>query len=690
VTGDYTINDPSANSSAHFVTPYATPDPSTLHATADMIVTDPGGGTWNLVISHGCAGGTTPPPASPLTISKTAAGDFTTAYKWDIAKAVDKTEIDTADGNATFKYTVTVTHDAGTNSNVGVSGNIDVSNPDVGGVVISSLADQLSDGTVCTVDTSGRMTLAHGDNLFPYSCSLGALPTGQLNNTATVNWADQTLSDGSVLAGDHADFTVGNIQFTQHLTNSTVTVTDPLGGGVLGTVDATKDPSSVDFPYSHTFSGDPAGTCTPHVNTATINETGQSASQSVKMCVGADLAVSKDAKPSFNRTYNWNIAKAADKTTIEPGGKVNYTVTVNQNTQNPFTDSGWLVKGAVTVNNPNDWEPVTLGSLSDAINNGGTCSFDNAPAGTVIPANGSATFPYTCTYSQAPSPLSGSNTATASWDASAAFTADNSASGSKDFAFGNPTNTVNQTIHVTDTQGGALGTAGPATDSAPFASQQFTYSKTFSPPASGCATVNNTATITETQQNASASVKNCNTGALTMGYWQNKNGQALITGATQADLAAFLKGYAPFQDLGSQTVATYVTNVIKAANASGASMNAMLKAQMLSAALDVYFSDPAHGNKINAPAPIGGVTVDLTHICKMIDGSGGTATCSGTYENVSGAFGGATSLTVSQMLASAATQSNAGGSAWYGQVKTTQQLAKDAFDAINNQVASGP
>ena len=39
------------------------------------------------------------------------------------------------------------------------------------------------------------------------------------------------------------------------------------------------------------------------------------------------------------------------------------------------------------------------------------------------------------------------------------------------------------------------------------------------------------------------------------------------------------------------------------------------------------------------------------------------------------------------MLAYATSQSNAGGSIWYGQVKATQELAKNAFDAINNQVA---
>ncbi len=138
-------------------------------------------------------------------------------------------------------------------------------------------------------------------------------------------------------------------------------------------------------------------------------------------------------------------------------------------------------------------------------------------------------------------------------------------------------------------------------------------------------------------------------------------------------------------------VATYVSNVINTTNASGASMNAMLKAQMLATALDVYFSDPAlGGNKINAPAPISGVTIDLTNICKMVDSTNGTATCSGTFKNVSSAFGGATSLNVSAMLSYAASQSNAGGSTWYGNVKATQELAKNAFDAINNQVAFAP
>jgi len=124
--------------------------------------------------------------------------------------------------------------------------------------------------------------------------------------------------------------------------------------------------------------------------------------------------------------------------------------------------------------------------------------------------------------------------------------------------------------------------------------------------------------------------------------------------------------------------------VIKAANASGASMNAMLKGQMLATALDVYFSDPTlGGNQIGASAPIGGAPIDLTRICHAYSADG---SCS-AYEDASSAFGGAVCPTVSQLLAYAAGQSNTGGGVWYGNVKAAQEAAKDTFDAINRQQA---
>jgi uncharacterized repeat protein (TIGR01451 family) len=227
----------------------------------------------------------------------------------------------------------------------------------------------------------------------------------------------------------------------------------------------------------------------------------------------------------------------------------------------------------------------------------------------------------------------------------------------------------------------------------------------------GCGVYNNTATASAAnnppvQASASTTVR-CpiNTGAKTIGFWQNKNGQGIITKAGAVSgvckLTPWLRQFKPFQDLSAsascKAVATYVTNVIKAADSSGAAMNAMLKAQMLATALDVYFSDPAlGGNKIGALAPIGGVPIDLTKICKIASGSGGVTTCSG-YQNVGGAFGGASTMTVIQMLnyAGGVTPGNTanpgvGGNPWYGNVKATQELAKNAFDAINNQVALAP
>ncbi len=649
------------------------------------------------------------PVGLPVTVSKDANGAFTDTYVWNIAKSVDNTEIDTSTSPVTFNYTVTVTHDGGTISAVNVSGTISVFNPNTDSsnnplaVTGVNVTDQLSDGTVCNLTGGSNATLTTFQTDFPYSCDLSSVPQGELDNTVTVTWPDQTLSDGAPLAAGSASFTFANIAFTANNVDNCVNVTDSYAGA-LGQVCSTA-PNPTTFQYQRSASGTP-GTCTSYDNTATFttNTTGTtgSASQTVKVCVGADLTVSKTATPSFKRTYNWNISKAVDKTLVEQlgGGTAtfNYTVKVNET---GFTDSEWQVNGVITVTNPNNWESVALTGASDVIDNGGLCTVGGNTTAS-IPASGSVQLPYTCAFPS--NPGSGHNVAAVTWDASAAFTPHGSAQGGIAYDFANATITrVNQNITVTDTFNGSTVTLGTltATDTTPYASATYNYSHTVNVPTFNCVTYNNTAKIVETGQSASASVKVCGpakTGALTMGFWQNKNGQGIITGGASTggvcNSGTWLRQYAPFQDLSATAtctqVATYVFNIIKAANASGASMNAMLKAQMLATSLDVYFSNPAlGGNKINAPAPIGGVVIDLTKICHMIDSSSG-GTCSGSFENVSSAFGGATSLSVSQMLAYAASQSNAGGSTWYGNVKATQGLAKDAFDAINNQVAFAP
>jgi hypothetical protein len=423
--------------------------------------------------------------ADPLTITKDAAGTYDTTWAWSITKSVDRTRVEQIGGSATFNYTVGVSHNSGTDSDVQVTGTIDVFNPNLDPVDGAVVTDQLSDGTVCTVTGGNGVTVDSGDNYFPYSCSLAGVPSGQLDNNASVAWDGQTLADDGDLTGGSADFTFSSIAFTQTRLDDCVTVGDVFGlSGTTGT-----------------------GTALTGV------------------CVG-------DANPTDQH----------------------YARTVT------------------------------------------------------VPA-------HDCQ----------------SYDNTATFTTDSSGT----------TGSAGQTVTV----------CGPA-----------------------------------------------HTGALTMGFWQNKNGQSIISGGGSTSgvckSGTWLRGYAPFQDLSSAAscaqVATYVYNTVKAASCTSAAKtcNSMLKSQMLATSLDVYFSDAAlGGNRIGAPAAVGGVTIDLTKICKMIDGSGGVASCSGAFEDTSTAFGGAHALTVLQMLSAASSTSNVGGSAWYGQVKATQVLAKDAFDAINNQIA---
>jgi hypothetical protein len=140
---------------------------------------------------------------------------------------------------------------------------------------------------------------------------------------------------------------------------------------------------------------------------------------------------------------------------------------------------------------------------------------------------------------------------------------------------------------------------------------------------------------------------------------------------------------------------------------SGGTCNLMLRAQMLATALDVYFSTPGlGGNQIGAynglgtktPA-LGGIAVDLSHICNMIDGTSGSS-CSGTYEDSRPEFGIVTpclGTTVGQMLSYSNFLSSVNGSPvatattganWYLQNKTKQVFAKDGFDNFNNQIVN--
>jgi hypothetical protein len=646
-----------------------------------------------VVLSHTCGDDGSGGPGV-LTAAKTAIPTFTRTYGWTLDKSVDTTRVNTPEGTAAvFNYTIDVTRDAGTDSGWKVGGIITVTNASASPLTVTLVDDVLDETRDACVVVGSPLTVPAGTLAAPgtattaYECTYAAAPVAvdqvnQISATAIIDGVEETVR------GLQA-FSWPTVPTTE--TNACVEVTDDKTGTTAISLGNLCDTAKLK--YQLKLDG-VAGTCKDYTNHASLLQLPDVKDEvTVKVCVGKDLTVSKDASPSYTRTYNWDLNKAVDKTEVKQAGG---TVTFNYSVlaaQLGFTDSNVKATGAITVTNPNDWEAITLTGLTDAVDNGATSCTLDAAAPSVVPASSSVNATYTCTYST--KPADGKNTATATWDKAAAFTPNGSATGVADVKFGAPTSMVNKTVTVTDTfDGGAptiLGTL-TASDTTPYTSQTYNYPRTVTV-TYGCRSYPNTAVVangTTVLDQDSKTVRVCGpvlTGAKTIGFWQNKNGQAIITGGTSTlnvcNSGTWLRSFEPFKDLSATAtcsqVGTYATNVIKAANAAGPSMNAMLKAQMLATALDVYFSDPAlGGNKIGAPGPLGGVAIDLTKVCTDV------GACL-TYQNTSAAFGGAPSLTVSQLLAYGASQSNVGGSMWYSNVKSMQELAKNTFDAINNQ-----
>jgi hypothetical protein len=489
--------------------------------------------------------------------------------------------------------------------------------------------------------------------------------------------------------------------------------------------------------------------------------------------------ISKDAAGTFDKEFVWSIAKGVTPSSVTKAAgttqKLSYTVTASHD---GGTVGNVKVEGTISVFNCNtnldgSIAPMTIDSVTDTLSSSQACTVSDATESdnsTVVSATSGGTlidaqsdFAYSCDLG---STLPGGpldNTATVNWSEQT-ITFDNGdallAAGSADFTFPKikfTENALDNCATVTDTfNGGSDDTLGyvcvdPVSRSnlngslADFSAAHsyttgtsgpgawvFKYSRTVDVTL-GCVTYRNIGSFVDNSTptnggSADASARVCGrSGALTMGFWQNKNGQGIIKnycgGTSGTGLGAFLDGYNPFAaapttcgTVGSTSNANlvgYIYNIIKVANCSGpasAPCNKMLRAQDLATTLDVYFSDPAlGGNRIGSfsglagsQPVIGSLKMDLTQVCNMLDASGGTATCSGTYQNASNVFGVASPgcKTVSYMLGYANADGTAfsngnpvatspAGATWYTNNKPKQVLAKNAFDAINNEAAIG-
>jgi hypothetical protein len=208
------------------------------------------------------------------------------------------------------------------------------------------------------------------------------------------------------------------------------------------------------------------------------------------------VEVTKTATATFTRTFDWDIAKSVTPETWSlfdgDTGTSDYTIEL---TKNPAVDTDPAVSGTITIDNTSELDAV-IESVEDVISGGIVADVD---CGVTFPHVLEEGDTLVCDYSaDLPDATDRENTATVTLEEGTVF------EGSADVTFGDPTTVVNGTVNVSDTVAGAF---GPFSDS-----DTIEYSSTFDcddvtyTDGHGSYTVDNTATIVETDEDSSASV----------------------------------------------------------------------------------------------------------------------------------------------------------------------------------------
>lgn len=489
----------------------------------------------------------------PLTVEKNATPSFDRDFEWTIEKDVDPDNWNLFDGDTgTSEYTVEVTKSDPIDSNFAVTGEIFITNPNLTtDVEVTSVIDEISGVGAATVNCPGGIpqTIVGGGSL---TCTYSsALPDDTTRtNTATVV-ADIALGAG-LLGLDLGGVATADIDFTgvdpTTVTDDEVNVddTNPEFGGPITVDDDMTWMYDVTFDCDGVVFTDGHGSFT-HPNTAEIIETGQTSSEDVDVdCY--QLLPDKNAETEFDRLWLWDILKTADPTeaTLQPGETldVDYDVTVSVT---GTEDSGWMVSGTITIENPNPDRDAELTELSDVISPDIAATLDCDGPTDVIPAGTTLT----CTYEEPlPDGSSRTNTVTAiqqnyAFDSEGVGTENGTTTyeASADVEFGDPTNEIDFCVDVSDTIAGPLGVV--CADAAP---HTFEYTETFGPfTEEDCGQTfefPNTATFVTVDTGATGSsdalvtiTVECLGGGCTPGFWK-----------THPDL---WQGYSPDQTVGS-------------------------------------------------------------------------------------------------------------------------------------------
>jgi hypothetical protein len=466
-----------------------------------------------------------------LVVTKTASGHWDRYLNWTVDKEATPELVNLFVGDEQeIAYAVTVKQ-VGYTDVYRVTGQITIENDQSDTDDKTAYIDYVDDAIEARVGgTWAEVTRVHIRNPFtiptdgtvqvPYDVEF----TPPAGATSYRNVAHVGLTNHAPPPGVFKDFIYRadfSLPGTPTLHNECVDVNDSYAG-YLGKV--CGEGAEQTFTYERTVSYDTPGTRYIK-NTTTAN--GQEASADVTVKVYA-LKVSKDASTSFNRYYTWTIDKWADQSalTLATGEQflVNYKVTVDAT----YEDKDFAVKGQIYVYNP---APIAapLNGVEDLL-----------PGATDLNVDCDVTFPYvlgagdtlTCDYSAGlPDAAKRVNTAKVALQNHAYDAARNATpigttyfQGTADVVFGStPTKEFDESIDVSDTQYGPLGTVNASQ-----APKTFTYSMYVGPyDACGTYTFQNVASFVTNDNGAEGSDSwaiavdvPCAGCTLTQGYWK--------------------------------------------------------------------------------------------------------------------------------------------------------------------------
>ncbi len=230
------------------------------------------------------------------------------------------------------------------------------------------------------------------------------------------------------------------------------------------------------------------------------------------------LDASKTATTEYTRTFDWSIDKSCNgpaSLTLSEGQVYSYPFSWTASVAG-YTDSDFKVTGTITIAN-NTPSAATITGISDLLSGGETGNVDCGISFPYVLGSGAT---LNCTYSaNLAAPYSGTNTVTVT--TSTPLVEGDEATA--DFAFGNPTNLVDECVTVSDD---CNAPTQVCSDAAPFTKQ---YTCQIGPyDVCGEYTYTNTASFTTNDQGVTGS-DNCTVSVdvpcgggctLTQGYWK--------------------------------------------------------------------------------------------------------------------------------------------------------------------------